>query len=656
MQTEQSTQAAASRTDTFIYIACILLSIVWTLLCGKDMNWDQLNYHFYSAYDLLDGRLHKDFMAASIQGYLNPLAYVPFYLMVMHNWHSILIASVLACAHSLNLILIYRICITSIAPNHAGARTTAALGTALAFLSPVYLLEVGTSFIDITTALPVLLGLLLILRCRHLHTGRTWSHPALLAGICLGGATGLKLTNVIYGPACAIALFFLVPDQKTFWKHTLLLTAGTLFGILVTYGYWGWALWLEFRNPFFPYFNKIFHSQDFFPTSFKHQRFLPLGLIDYLTLPFRMILLRRWVYLETFVPDLRFAALFVASGAAIFFFCLHKIRTNLQKRLSSETKAMFAYLFSAYLLWVWSSGNGRYGIVISLLCGPAITQIIFHLNQAKPRIAAALLCTLISAQCIHVAQGEMRWSNEPWTHQWFDVKSPGNLSSEPALYLSIGNQSNSYVFPFLAHSSSFSNPVGQVTMKFNSPGGTRLRALMNTHTGRIKLISTLPVDRDPLAAKRLVLATMNTEVAHLGLKTTADHCSILLTAGDNGANSSFPLSIQNSPRQLLICDALERVLPLNEAEERLQIERQFETVKNWCPELFGASLSVVEKLPDRWSQYFVETDITLMMYHHQFVASIPLDNRSLNLGHQSDWLAGTSKASCKQALATLRGH
>jgi len=656
MQTEQSTRASASRTDTFIYIACILLSIVWTLLCGKDMNWDQLNYHFYSAYNLLDERLHKDFMAASIQGYLNPLAYVPFYLMVMHNWHSILIASALACAHSLNLILIYRICITSIAPNHAGARTTAALGTLLAFLSPVYLLEAGTSFIDITTALPVLLGLLLTLRCRQLHTGQPWTHPALLAGICLGVAAGLKTTNIIFGPACPIALAFLITDKKTLWKHTLLLIAGTLFGVLLTYGYWGWSLWKEFRNPFFPFFNSIFHSPDFFPISFKHQRFLPLGFIDYLTLPFRMIELRRWVYLENFVPDLRFAALFLAGGIAIIISYLQRRNKCSQQTFSSEARATTAFFLGSYMLWVWSSGNGRYGIVVSMLCGPMIAQVLYHLKDVQSKTTNLILGVLITAQCIHIAQGETRWSNEPWTSEWFDVHIPESLESEPALYLNIGSLSNSYLFPYLAHDSVFSNPVGQVSINFKSPGGTRLRNLINTHNGRIKLLSTLPVDIDQLSARQQVISTMNTEIAQLGLETNSEHCTILFTAGDNGAPFSAPARLHSSQRQILVCDANKRTFTSNEIEERTQIEREFERVRSWCPELFGDYSSVVERLPDRWSQYFVETDITLMLYHHQFLTAIPLEHRRLKLGWQADWQTAKSTFACKNAFIALRGH
>ena len=53
-------------------LASSLACLAWSWWAGRDLNWDQLNYHFYAAYHFLDGRLERDFMGASIQGYLNP--------------------------------------------------------------------------------------------------------------------------------------------------------------------------------------------------------------------------------------------------------------------------------------------------------------------------------------------------------------------------------------------------------------------------------------------------------------------------------------------------------------------------------------------------------------------------------------------------------
>src|SRR5688572_2064222 len=86
-----------------------VLCALWTIAAGKDVNWDQLNYHYYLPYEWLGGRLAQDYFAASGQSYLNPVGFLPFYLMVSAGWHSVVVSAVLAAVHSLNLLLLYLI-------------------------------------------------------------------------------------------------------------------------------------------------------------------------------------------------------------------------------------------------------------------------------------------------------------------------------------------------------------------------------------------------------------------------------------------------------------------------------------------------------------------------------------------------------------------
>ena len=83
------------------------LCAVWTVLAGKDVSWDLLNYHYYLPFELVAGRVSRDFFAASAQSYLNPVGYLPFYLMVAAGWHSVVVSIVLAAAHSLSIALLY---------------------------------------------------------------------------------------------------------------------------------------------------------------------------------------------------------------------------------------------------------------------------------------------------------------------------------------------------------------------------------------------------------------------------------------------------------------------------------------------------------------------------------------------------------------------
>jgi Glycosyltransferase family 87 len=63
------------------------------------------------------------------------------------------------------------------------------------------LVEVGTSFADILTALPVIAGFALIVSADEPHWTRN-----ILAGLLIGAAVGLKLTNVVFALGAATCL------------------------------------------------------------------------------------------------------------------------------------------------------------------------------------------------------------------------------------------------------------------------------------------------------------------------------------------------------------------------------------------------------------------------------------------------------------------
>jgi hypothetical protein len=159
----------------------------WTVFAGKDVNWDLLNYHYYLPFELLAGRLEQDFFAASAQSYLNPVGYVPFYLMVSAGWHSVVASIVLAVAHSLSIALLYLLAWRLF--SHLPGRDRAVLSilaTALGTSTAVYWETVGSSFLDPLLVPPMLAGLLLLLEGDR-HVARR----ALRAGALFGAAAAL---------------------------------------------------------------------------------------------------------------------------------------------------------------------------------------------------------------------------------------------------------------------------------------------------------------------------------------------------------------------------------------------------------------------------------------------------------------------------------
>jgi hypothetical protein len=54
-------------------IAMPVLFGLYSLWLGQDRNWDQLNYHIYNAFALLNDKLSIDLAPAGMQTYFNPL-------------------------------------------------------------------------------------------------------------------------------------------------------------------------------------------------------------------------------------------------------------------------------------------------------------------------------------------------------------------------------------------------------------------------------------------------------------------------------------------------------------------------------------------------------------------------------------------------------
>src|SRR5262245_19360503 len=252
------------------------LCAAWTIVAGKDVNWDLLHYHYYVAHALVEGRLGQDWFAAGSQSYLNPLGYLPFYLMVSAGWHSMLVSTVLAALHGANLGLLYLIASKAFA-HHPRRVALSVLAAALGGASAVFWTTAGTSFLDPLLTVPMLAGVLLMVGVpTHAAVQR-----AALAGLLFGAAAALKYSNAFFAVA-GVLLAATLPAAS--WRSRLLAlgayAGGGALGVAAFGGFWLARMGGEFGNPVFPMFNAFFRSPYAPPGSFSAGRFEPAGLGD----------------------------------------------------------------------------------------------------------------------------------------------------------------------------------------------------------------------------------------------------------------------------------------------------------------------------------------------------------------------------------------
>jgi hypothetical protein len=418
-----------------VILGSLAMGAAYTFYTGEDINWDWRNYHEYSAFAWIHGRLNQDVAPAGVQNFFNPLAYLPAYLL-RHSIGAPYWGMLLGALHGLNLALIYWFTRIVLASAASGAMLAAAV--IIAAFSPMTLSEVGTSFADILTALPVIAGLGLILSAEAPHRARY-----LVAAMLIGGAVGLKLTNMVFLVGAGASLLFAARPLMAMSYFAI----GAVAGLLGTGGAWGWMLWQEFGNPVFPFYNTVFRSPEAPLDAITDVRFMPHNLWEAFAYPFYWA---AGIYRSNEYPfrDPRFAIAFVlfATNAGLALLARMRVFTR-------RDKQFLLFFFVAYAMWLLTFSIHRYAVVLELLTAPLVVLLFSRLLRALQRNSLtpdrprwSQFVTVGLAVAIALWSQPADWFRRPWSDP-YKPQLPAALST-PATYLLI-EKPLGYVVPLL---------------------------------------------------------------------------------------------------------------------------------------------------------------------------------------------------------------
>ena len=305
-------------------VLCLVFAGLASILRGQDRNWDLQNYHLYAPFALLEGRLATDIMPAGVQSAFHPLLDVPYYLLAVEwlpDWPR-LVAFLAGLPFGLLAFLVLAVCSSlmrglSEGREAEGRPATVAVAMLFGMSGSTVWSEIGTTYGDIPVAALVLGGLLGPLRALEEEpTPRGWCGLALLGGLCLGLAAALKLTAALFAPALAVALLAAALATGLGWRlalaGVLAFCLGWVLAFAAAWGWWGFAVWQRFGNPFHPLMNHLFASPWSPPAAAEDTRFLPRSLAQALAYPFFWLRGRPFVVAETGVADPRFALVWLA--------------------------------------------------------------------------------------------------------------------------------------------------------------------------------------------------------------------------------------------------------------------------------------------------------------------------------------------------------
>jgi hypothetical protein len=642
----------------WIYGCCTLLVAVTSWWLGKEMQWDTMHYHLYAGFSALHDRFGLDYFPAGTQSYLNPYSYVPFYLLATSGLTAPAAATILALFQSAILWLSYEIAI-AVAPAEE-VRTRVAIGVCaavLAFANPVLIDQFGSSFADVTTAELVLAGGLLLVGA--IRTPSAWRIGA--AGVLLGAASALKLSNALPAASFAIVPLFLPIDWRRRLGHAALvgLCMGMSFALISL----PWSLQLErhFGNPFFPLLNGLFHSPQYASGAGLEYRFIPPSLTAALWRPFAIATPAEMVHVESAAPDPRYVLLLIV--AILTLVCRLARRRMMRHAVTTGPNGLpadraLSALGCAFLIdwviWLAISGNSRYFLPMACVAAVLAVVLLFRLLARWPKLRYCAVAAVLGAQIYQVYAGtefrlplRLPWNDGPW----FDVSKLPSSDSQPSLYFSVGVQANAFIVPFLPAGSGFIDLDGDYFLGPEGANGAHIHSLIRRFAPHLRVLvpdERVDADRRTDAPNP---ANINDALAPFGLRADTDRCSrIVMPAALKMRIATVGHAVPNLPwadwytLYLVTCDVVEdagayaTMLPAERSANQI-----LDRLEDACPAVLQPRRSLTERVNDRqnhddWVRLYGNSDVDVWISGGRVHFESALGHDSVHdLGPVSSW-------------------
>jgi hypothetical protein len=490
-----------------------------SLAVGQDANWDLENYHWYNAFAFLNAIGERNLLVSQTPSFYNPLLDVPFFV-AASDLPARLVGFGLGWLQGLNGVLLFFLAHGVIRGSALSRVALSALTAAVGMLGGGTLGELGATFWDNVVSLGVFGGLLILLPYAF-RPGRKagW---AVLAGLTLGAAAGLKQPHLLYCGGVGLAILFLPGSLGRRLTLAGCLAAGGVAGIALTSGFWMWHLWAAYGNPLFPYYNQIFQS----PFAALNRDFRDAGMMP-------KTLWQRLFYPIFFTLDSYRVGEVAQRGPAILAWYLLlpvAVVLALGRRMAGSggpariadragSRFVLAATGLSYIAWLQMFSIYRYLTPLEMLAPLGVLLALDHL-PGTPRLRQGLTAGLLILCAATGVRGD--WGRVPWGDRYVEITPPPLPRGAMALmagYESVG---------FTATALPADAPVLRIQSNFIHPGDTpsRFTAMMQgriaAHDGPFVVIY-LRKDR----------ADADQALADFGLKENPESCREIANSLDD---------------------------------------------------------------------------------------------------------------------------
>ncbi len=291
----------------------------------------------------------------------------------------------------------------------------------------------------------------------------------IIAGLIVGLGVGLKLTTAIYGLALIFTVNVIGNNLKEKIIYTFSVGSSMFAGFLLIAGYWIMLMWTNFRNPLFPFFNKVFKSP-YIETeeSLKDLRFLPRDIWQTLFYPFHFLTNPNLVA-EVKFRDIRLALayLLIVILIATFIYRLWQGKTAKANPLINQSvfSLLIAFYVVSYIIWQSQFSIYRYLIVLELLTPVLIVFIISYLYPVEKKI---LLISFFLFVLIMTTVKPMDWWRISWSSDYFGIDRNSLIKYNNSVIVMSGDHPTSYLVPHFPTTTRFVRVTGNAGLSLNT--------------------------------------------------------------------------------------------------------------------------------------------------------------------------------------------
>jgi hypothetical protein len=457
---------------------------------GKELCWDMANYHYYNPYAFFNGRRAIDFWPSSyIHQYFNPAIDFLSYFLVNH-FSGRTAEFLLGAVHGINFWLLFLL--ASLFLPAAYKIWLALLLAALGMYGPTSFSGIGSFQDDNLIAIFVLGSVLLQIKYFTTHASQK---TVFFSGILLGIGVGLKLTAGIFVMGALLATLLMPIPVTDRLKIAVIWGGAVTAGILLSSGYWMLQMWQQHHNPFYPFFDNLFHRSNL--TNWHDTRFLPHGIWQNIFFPFYFWDGRT---ADTSFRDFRFVIVYIlAVIAGIKWLWQHAS----QPKLPLQLFWLYYFFIFSYCIWQVYFSIERYIVTLEMLAPLIIYLLLMQIisnTRTRLMIAAMIFYTL----CFTMSPSLVA-RTEHYDTSFFNVKLPPFvyqqqeatvlmpyvvfLQGEP--YLDANPRPQTYLIPFFPPQWRFIGlPFGHEHYLEDETPTIKILALLQKHPQKIYLLTS----------------------------------------------------------------------------------------------------------------------------------------------------------------------